>query len=63
MADGDNALALKLFSNPYNKKPLYPRKKTIPIDEEIFTDTESRSRFYGAFTSRFLAGYFNTVRS
>ena len=38
-----------------------PRKKAVPIHEQIVTDTEGRRRFHGAFTGGFSAGYFNSV--
>ncbi|KAJ7315466.1 G patch domain-containing protein 1 [Desmophyllum pertusum] len=38
-----------------------PRKKAVPIHEQVVTDTEGRRRFHGAFTGGFSAGYFNSV--
>ena len=38
-----------------------PRKKAVPIHEQIVTDSAGRRRFHGAFTGGFSAGHFNTV--
>ncbi|RDD47285.1 G patch domain-containing protein 1 [Trichoplax sp. H2] len=40
-----------------------PRKKPIPIHEQVVKDEKGRRRFHGAFTGGFSAGYFNTVGS
>jgi len=62
MADSDDEDTLACFGTPF--EPLEegaPRKKAVPIHEQIVTDTEGRRRFHGAFTGGFSAGYFNTV--
>lgn len=38
-----------------------PRKKPVPVHEQIVTDSKGRRRFHGAFSGGFSAGYFNTV--
>ena len=38
-----------------------PRKKPVPIHEQIVIDSQGRRRFHGAFSGGFSAGYFNTV--
>ena len=38
-----------------------PRKKPVPVHEQIVTDSQGRRRFHGAFSGGFSAGYFNTV--
>ncbi len=40
-----------------------PRKKPVPIEEQIATDENGRRRFHGAFTGGFSAGFFNTAGS
>lgn len=40
-----------------------PRKKPIPLEEQIVTDENGRRRFHGAFTGGFSAGFFNTAGS
>lgn len=62
MADSDDEDALASFGTPF--EPLEedaPRRKAVPIHEQIVTDSEGRRRFHGAFTGGFSAGYFNTV--
>ena len=62
MADSDDDDTLASFGTPF--EPLEedaPRKKAVPVHDQIVTDTEGRRRFHGAFTGGFSAGYFNTV--
>lgn len=40
-----------------------PRKKPVPIHEQVVTDSKGRRRFHGAFTGGFSAGYFNSVNT
>ena len=61
MADSDED-TLSSFGTPVEiLEEDAPRKKAVPIHEQIVTDTEGRRRFHGAFTGGFSAGYFNTV--
>ena len=61
MADGDED-TFASFGTPFEiLEEDAPRKKAVPIHEQIVTDTEGRRRFHGAFTGGFSAGYFNTV--
>lgn len=62
MADSDEEDTLASFGTPF--EPLEedaPRKKAVPVHEQIVTDSEGRRRFHGAFTGGFSAGYFNSV--
>ena len=61
MADSDGD-TFASFGTPFEiLEEDAPRKKAVPIHEQIVTDTEGRRRFHGAFTGGFSAGYFNTV--
>ena len=61
MADSDED-TFASFGTPFEiLEEDAPRKKAVPIHEQIVTDTEGRRRFHGAFTGGFSAGYFNTV--
>lgn len=62
MAASDDEDTLASFGTPF--EPLEedaPRKKAVPIHEQVVTDSEGRRRFHGAFTGGFSAGYFNSV--
>ena len=62
MADSDEEDTLASFGTPFELlEEDAPRKKAVPIHEQIVTDTEGRRRFHGAFTGGFSAGYFNSV--
>ncbi|KAK3744758.1 hypothetical protein QZH41_013309 [Actinostola sp. cb2023] len=61
MADGDEQ-DLFAIGTPFEQlEDDAPRKKPVPIHEQIVTDSRGRRRFHGAFTGGFSAGYFNTV--
>ena len=61
MADSDED-TFASFGTPFEiLEEDAPRKKAVPIHEQIVTDTQGRRRFHGAFTGGFSAGYFNTV--
>lgn len=62
MADSDDEDTLVSFGTPFELlEEDAPRKKAVPIHDQIVTDSEGRRRFHGAFTGGFSAGYFNSV--
>lgn len=62
MAASDDEDTLASFGTPFEPvEEDAPRKKAVPIHEQVVTDTEGRRRFHGAFTGGFSAGYFNSV--
>lgn len=61
MADGDEEDFFALGTPFEQLEDDAPRKKPVPIHEQVVTDDRGRRRFHGAFTGGFSAGYFNTV--
>lgn len=62
MADSDDEDTFVTIGTPVDvPEEDAPRKKAVPIHEQIVTDSGGRRRFHGAFTGGFSAGHFNTV--
>ncbi|XP_032236902.2 G patch domain-containing protein 1 [Nematostella vectensis] len=61
MADSDDEDFVYLGTAFKQFEPDAPRKKAVPVHEQVVTDDRGRRRFHGAFTGGFSAGYFNTV--
>lgn len=61
MADSDEENVAALGTPFEELEEDAPRKKPVPIHDQVVTDSRGRRRFHGAFTGGFSAGYFNTV--
>ncbi|XP_022905392.2 G patch domain-containing protein 1 homolog [Onthophagus taurus] len=64
MSDSDEE-SFSFYGKPLEQydEDSIPKRKPIPVEDQIATDDHGRRRFHGAFTGGFSAGFFNTVGS